>query len=80
MWQKCGGGPYTLIPPLRLVPQTWMEVNTKLFATGLVHRKFCPRVITCASNNMEDASTDDEQSDNAWSDDSDDNYENDEEV
>ena len=58
----------------------WMEVNTKLFATGLVPRKFCPRVITCASNNMEDASTDDEQSDNAWSDDSDDNYENDKEV
>ena len=57
-----------------------MEVNTKLFATGLVPRKFCPGVITCASNNMEDASTDDEQSDNAWSDDSDDNYENDEEV
>ena len=24
--------------------------------------KFCPGVITCASNNMEDASTDDEQS------------------
>ena len=75
MWQECGGGPYTLIPSLS---RLWMEVNTKLFATGLVPRKFCPGVITCASNNMEDASSDDEQSDSAWSDDSDDNYENDE--
>ena len=39
-----------------------------------------PESLTCASDNMEDATTDDEQSDNAWSDDSDDNYENDEEV
>ena len=37
-----------------------------------------PESLTCASDNMEDASTDDEQSDNAWSDDSDDNYENNE--
>ena len=63
------------------VARMWRRaVHTKLFATGLVPRKFCPGVITCASNNMEDASTDDEQSDNAWSDDSDSNYENDEEV
>ena len=39
-----------------------------------------PESLTCASDNMEDTSTDGEQSDNAWSDDSDDNYENDEEV
>ena len=39
-----------------------------------------PESLTCTSDNMEDAPTDDEQSDNAWSDDSDDNYENDEEV
>ena len=57
-----------------------MEVNTKLFATGLVPGSFVPESLTCASDNMEDASTDDEQSDNAWSDDSDDNYEYDEEV
>ena len=58
-----------------------MEVNTKLFATGLVYPgSSVPESLTCASDNMEDTSTDDEQSDNAWSDDSDDNYENDEEV
>ena len=57
-----------------------MEVNTKLFATGLVPGSSVLESLTGASDNMEDASTDDEQSDNAWSDDSDDNYENDEEV
>ena len=63
MWQECGGGPYTLIPPL-------------------CNRIGIQEVLSQSHNlcNMEDASTDDEQSDNAWSDDSDDNYENDEEV
>ena len=55
-----------------------MEVNLKLLATRLVPRKFCPAVthmcIITTEDSMEATSTEDEESENAWSDDSDDSY------